>query len=67
MIIPKYKHVKIIYTNSEGKVVYDYDTHTFFVYEKLHEGYGCFEVPSVDDGVEYLRSIINERNQKRNN
>lgn len=49
---------KIIYENNAGAVIFVYEESEYYVYEKI-EGrlIKCFEVPTVDEGVRYLKSL----------
>ena len=49
---------KIIYENNAGAVIFVYEESEYYVYEKV-EGrlIKCFEVPTVDEGVRYLKSL----------
>lgn len=50
---------KIIYENSAGAVIHVYSDDTLYVYEKIHgKLIQCFEIPTVDEGVKYLKSIL---------
>lgn len=54
------KHIgKIIYENSAGAVIHVYADEMLYVYEKINGRLiQCFEVPTLDEGVKYLKSII---------